>query len=338
MTVTTALIRHRIFAALSAVVVLCASHRLAAQELTLLGGTMQTDSESSYTFQLDYRQNFTRFAAASVAYINEGHVVGHHRDGTAFELLGRLPLFKDKIAFAAGVGYYYFYDTQPGPLNATVNVHGTAPIYTLSATAYLSNRWYLRGIVNRISPRNNIQTTTFAAGLGFWFGRDVKPTKGEMGDNLDVYKYVTDPELDVFIGQSIVNTFLSETARAYGAQYRQGIMPHVDGTVTFIYEGDPEIIRRNGVALQVWAVNTFHNERVSVGVGVGPYIYIDRKNPSNNNQLNPAAVAPLVSFTVATRLNEHWMARLIFNRVTSSYNRDADVFLLGLGYRWGDRI
>jgi hypothetical protein len=26
--------------------------------------------------------------------------------------------------------------------------------------------------------------------------------------------------------------------------------------------------------------------------------------------------------------------RMVFDRVTSSYNRDADIFLLGLGYRW----
>ncbi|MDB6167951.1 MAG: hypothetical protein JWM88_815 [Verrucomicrobia bacterium] len=300
---------------------------------------MTTDTGSSYTFEADYRQNFTRYAAGSVSYINEGHVVGHHRDGTAFELMARLPLFKDRFALTAGIGAYYYYDTVPVANGDTLNLHGTSPIYTVSATAYLSNRWYLRAMANRISPSHDIQTTTVSAGLGFWFGRDLKPTKGKLGDNLDVYHYVTDPEFTLFVGQSIVNTLFSETARAYGAEYRQGLAPHIDGTASFIYEGDPEIIRRNGLALQVWAVNTFHNERVSVGVGLGPYIYIDRKNPRTTNTLgnSSAALAPLVSFTVATRLTEHWVVRLVFNRVTTNYNRDADVLLLGLGYRWGGR-
>jgi hypothetical protein len=34
------------------------------------------------------------------------------------------------------------------------------------------------------------------------------------------------------------------------------------------------------------------------------------------------------------RLSEHWIIRAVFDRVTSSYNRDSDIFLVGLGYRW----
>ena len=100
---------------------------LNAQELTFFGGGMSTRDVqlSTYTWQLDYRQNFYRHLAASIAYINEGHIVGHHRDGTAFEVWARLPLFRDRIAISAGAGAYYFYDTQPLPGGDTANVHGT---------------------------------------------------------------------------------------------------------------------------------------------------------------------------------------------------------------------
>jgi hypothetical protein len=245
-----------------------------------------------------------------------------------------LPFANDHFAITAGVGPYFYYDTRPLPNGETENVHGTAPIYTLTGTAYFSSRWYLTVLFNRVKAQD-LRTTTGALGVGFWFGQDVRPKKGELGDNPDVYHYVTDPEITVFIGQSIVNTFLSESARAYGAEYRQGIFPHIDATATMIHEGDPEIVRRNGLAFQVWGVNTFHNERVSVGVGIGPYIYIDQKHPQPGRFGSSAALAPLVSFTVATRMSEHWVARLVFNRVTTSYNRDADVIFLGLGYRFG---
>ncbi|OYV00820.1 MAG: hypothetical protein CFE26_23560, partial [Verrucomicrobiales bacterium VVV1] len=61
--------------------------RLPAQELSFVGGVMNTANfaESSYTWQVDYRQNLYRNFAASIAYINEGHVPGHHRDGTAWQ-------------------------------------------------------------------------------------------------------------------------------------------------------------------------------------------------------------------------------------------------------------
>ena len=309
---------------------------LSGQELTFLGGVMRTsdNQQSSYTWQVDYRQDFYRNFAGSIAYVNEGHVPGHHRDGNAWQAWARLPLFQNRIDLSLGAGAYYFFDTQPLPGGDTANVHGTAPIYSLSATGYLSNRLFYRFLVNRISPAHQIQVTTAAVGAGFWFGRDKKPTPGKLGDAPDEYRYVTENELTVFGGQSVVNTFFSEQARAYAVEYRRGLLPHVDATVSGIYEGDPKIIRRNGVAAQLWMVNTFFNDRVAVGAGLGPYVYLDHKHPVTAGKKNPAALAPLASLTFAVRLADHWTLRLVFDRVTSSYNRDADIFLLGLGYRW----
>lgn len=322
--------------ALSALLLLCSAASLSAQELTFLGGVMKTSNfeQSSYTWQVDYRQNFYRNLAGSIAYINEGHVPGHHRDGTAWQIWGRLPLFEDRIAISLGLGAYYFFDTQPLPGGDTANIHGTAPIYSLSATGYLSNRWFYRFQVNQISPAKEMKVTTAALGAGFWFGREKKPTPGKLGDAPDERGYITENELTFFTGQSVVNTFFSEQARAYAVEYRRGIMRHIDWTVSGIYEGDPEIIRRNGVATQLWAVNTFFDDRIAVGGGLGPYVYLDHKHPANAGKKNPAAIAPLASLTFSVRLSEHWIMRLVFDRVTSSYNRDADIFLLGFGYRW----
>jgi hypothetical protein len=313
---------------------------MSAQELSLLGGAMSTRDArlSTYTWQIDYQQNLTRYLAGSIAYINEGHVDGHHRDGDAFEAWARLPLFHDQIALSAGVGAYYFFDTQPLSGTNTADVHGTATIYSLSATAYLSGRWFVKGTVNRILARNDISTNTSAIGLGFWFGQERKPTKGKLGDTPEEYSHVTENELTVFGGQSIVNTLFSEHAAAGAVEYRRGVIPHVDWTVSGIYEGDPKIVRRDGAATQGWLVNTFFDERMCVGIGLGPYFYIDRRHPvAPHNRLSPAAAAPLVSLTAATRISDDWLVRVMFDRVATNYNRDADIILLGLGYRWGER-
>ncbi len=321
---------------LPALALLCAGLNLPAQELTLLGGVLPaTRSErSTYTYQVDYRQDFYRNFAGSIAYINEGHLRRHHRDGTAWEAWASLPLFKDRLSVSFGLGGYYFFDTQPLPNGDTQNVHGTAPIYSLAATGYLSGRVFYRVMFNRITPNHQINVNTMTVGAGLWFGQEKRPTTGKLGDAPEEYSYVTENELTLFGGQSVVNTFFSESARAYAGEYRRGLLPHLDWTATAIYEGDPKIIRRSGIATQLWAVNTFFNQRIAVGAGLGPYIYLDHKHPATAGKKNPAAIAPLASLTFSTRLSEHWTARLVFDRVTSSYNRDADIFLLGFGYRW----
>jgi len=254
---------------------------LPAQELTLLGGFTAKEKfgKSTYAWQVDYRQNFFSCFAGSVAYINGGHLPGHHRDGNAFALWGRLPLFDGRVAFSVGAGLYTFYDTQTLP-SASINVHGNAPIYGLSATGYFSNRTFYRVMLNRIDPAHDLTVITATLGVGVWLGRERKPAPGKLGDTPADEGYVTGTELMLFGGQSVMNTLFRETARAYALEYRRGLVRHNDGTVSLIYEGDPEIVRRSGLAVQAWAVNTFFDERISLGAGVGPYIHIDRKRPA----------------------------------------------------------
>ena len=322
---------------LSAAVLLGAGLHLGAQELTVLGGVLpKTDSQkSSYTWQVDYRQDFYRNLAGSIAYINEGHLPAHHRDGTAWELWGRLPFDGDRFSVSLGLGAYYYFDTQPLPGGDTADVHGTALITSLALNGYLSNRWFYRFNYNRISPTGQIKVNTLMAGAGFWFGRDKKPTPGKLGDAPDEKAYVSERELTIYGGHSVVNTFLSPKARAYAGEYRQGVISHLDWTASAIYEGDPQIVRRSGVATQLWAVNTFFDDRITVGAGLGPYVYLDHKHPASPGSRTPAAVAPLASLTLSTKISDHWIVRLIFDRVASNYNRDSDIFLAGLGYRWG---
>lgn len=322
---------------------------LNAQELTALGGGMRTANlkESSYTWQLDYRHIFHPNFAMSIAYINEGHVVGHHRDGSAMEAWAQLPLAHGHLTLSAGVGAYYFYDTQGLPNGDSLNEHGSAPIFSVAATGYLSNRWFYRVLLNRIRPSHGLTTNTGAIGAGFWFGDERRPMAGHVGTPVAERAYVTENELNVFGGQSVVNTLFSENALAYAAEYRRGIARHVDWTLSYVHEGNPEVVRRSGVATQLWAVNTFKDERFAVGIGLGPYVYIDRKHPDSHRGStvgtpvgtiklpdNPAAITPLASLTFSVRWSEHWHSRVIWNRITTAYNRDSDVFLVGFGYRW----
>jgi hypothetical protein len=305
------------------------------QEVSVLGGSTTSGvfQKSTYGWEVDYRQDIWRYFDASVGYINEGHFPGHLRDGTDYEGWINIPLWGGRIALSGGAGVYYYYDTQL--LNgSSIDVHGTAPILSLAATGYLSDNWFYRVMLNRISPSSDINDTTVLFGVGYWFGPHRRPRGSIPDKDSPEPKYVTEPQFTVFGGQTVVNTVYSDKAWAGAAEYRQGILPHLDGTVTYIYEGNPESERRSGVAAQLWPVNTFLDKDTSVGIGIGPYFFIDKRHPAAVRRSNPAAIAPLLSLTIARRISDSCIARFVWDRVTTSYNRDADIFFLGLGYAW----
>src|ERR1019366_10182254 len=100
---------------------------------------------------------------------------------------------------------------------------------------------------------------------------------------------------------SVVNPSLSGQGKAYAAEHRRGLAQHLDGTISYIYEGDPRLVRRSGIAVQIWPVNTFYDKGVTVGLGVGVYVYADKRHPGAAHQLstgityNTPALAPLIS-------------------------------------------
>jgi hypothetical protein len=312
-----------------------ASQEMAAQELEGAYGWMQTPtlSQSSYSYQFDYRQDFTPNLGSSLAWINEGHVSGHKRDGYAWEAWLTLPTFDDRLAFSLGAGPYYFFDTQRLPGGGSTDVHGTAPVYSFTATYYTDDRWFARFTVNRITPSHDITVNSAAVGIGYWLGEGDRPEKGGLSrpPGSDA---VTENELTVFAGKSVENTWSDSITDAGALEYRHGLLPHLDGTLSYIYEGDPKVIRRNGAALQIWPVYPFNNGGFTVGMGFGIYATIDQKNISRVDAYHAPLISPLVSPTVGVRLSDAWLIRATFNRVVSYDKPDADVFLLGLGFCW----
>ena len=317
-------------------VIICTAAGARAQELTALSGTTGSGAalKSHYSWQIDYRQQLDRNLAWSIAWINEGHELEHHRDGIAGELWAVLPFRSDRFSLSFGTGAYHYFDTELLPDGTSVNTRGWTPIYSVAATYYTRTPWFLRLTANRINRANDLETNALVAGVGYRFGPTYAAPNPALPPAADTL--VTDHELTLFAGQSIVNTAESENALAVALEYRAGLTAQVEWTASWLHEGDPEIIRRNGFATQLWLVDSFLDDRFTVGLGAGPYLLFDRKRSPTPGRDDPRNVAGLVSPTATWRLDSRWQARLTWNRVVSNYNRDADLFLLGLGYRWGD--
>lgn len=99
--------------------------------MTVLYGLTQADDRSnhSYSWQFDYRQTLLRNAALSVGYVNEGHLIDHHRDGIEVQLWAVTPRWRDRVSAAIGIGPYVYFDTQPADADPWFRDHhglGTA--------------------------------------------------------------------------------------------------------------------------------------------------------------------------------------------------------------------
>lgn len=306
------------------------------QELILLGGLQSTYSpnETSYGYAYSYQQNLSEHWYATFTYLNEGHVTGHHRDGHSAQLWWRYLTDDRKLALAIGAGPYRYFDTTDrDPDRPYEDAHGWGLLASASATWYIDGGpWMLQARYNRAQTPSSIKTNTWLIGVGYQLDRGnragpVVPPPGRSEN-------VTQNELTVFLGQTIVNSFNSETSPAKAVEYRRGLGRYVDGTISYINEGENAALRRNGVAMQAWLVRAFFDDRLMLGVGAGPYYAIDLSEKARANTTEPSRWSGLLTMSASYRLGDHWLARLSWNRTVTGYDRDTDVILGGIGYRF----
>ncbi|SDD23601.1 hypothetical protein SAMN05216345_10780 [Cupriavidus sp. YR651] len=306
------------------------------QELLLLGGVQSTHSagEMSYGYAFAYQHNLSEHWYATFTYLNEGHVTNHHRDGHSAQLWWRYLAFDRKLTLAVGAGPYRYFDTTDRDASGSSdNQHGWGMLASLAATWYLDGGpWMLQARFNRAQTPSSIKTNTFLLGVGYQLDRGDRggplvPPPGRTDD-------VTQNELTVFLGQTIVNTFDSETSVAKAVEYRRGLWRYMSGTISYINEGESSTLRRNGVAAQAWLERAFFHDKLTLGLGVGPYYAIDLTENARNQGSTPSRWSGLMTMSASYRLGEHWLTRLSWNRTVTGYDRDTDVILAGLGYRF----
>jgi hypothetical protein len=132
----------------------------------------------------------------------------------------------------------------------------------------------------------------------------------------------------------VVNSFGNERSVAVALEYRRAIARYVDWSVALIDEGDPNVIRRNGLVTQLWAIRSFFDDRMSLGVGSGLYLVVDEKRGAGATARGTGTVAELVTPTVSWRIARALLLRFNWVRTVTSYDKDTDIFLLGIGYRF----
>jgi hypothetical protein len=305
----------------------------AASELVFYGGALRAlpAAETTYSLALEYRRALAPNLSASLTWLNEGHLPGHHRDGQAAQLWWQTTLLGNRPVFALGLGPYLFFDTiNASGKDGYANDHGWSLLASASATWYFNRRWFASLRVNRVQAGGSFNSNAVLAGLGYRF----EPGSDYFSGNLLSIPAPGDARLglDVMLGQGIVNNFESETALAKAVGLRVRVANHLAGSVTYLDEGDVKREKRTGVAAQIWLEDDDVSARLSVGAGVGPYFALDRKKNADGGRT--AAVSGLISVTAAYVIAPGWVGRAVWNRVVTQDSSDSDIIVIALGYRF----
>lgn len=304
-----------------------------ADEFSVLGGATENidTGERSYAWQAAFRHDFLRNFAASLSWINEGHLEAHKRDGFAVQGWGRVPLLDNRLSIGIGAGVYQYFDTKLSAAGNHENVHGWAPIYSLTATYYTETPWFAQVAVNHIHPESDFNSNIYLVGVGYRLGKEAAspsgPGKGDRPAKTTGY------EVMPFLGQVVLNSPGNEPGIGSGIEFRTGIDEHLDWTVTWLNEDVPGTFHRAGLGTQIWLVDAFLARTITLGFGAGLYSFVDRE-PPDSRASSRLDIAGLLTVTASYRFSDRWYTRFNWNRVMSNDSRDTDIFLLGLGYRW----
>ncbi len=299
------------------------------QELYLLGGGIKDTGRNdySYSWMLHYMQGLGEHAAYSISYVNEGHLPNNHRDGISAQLWGRTSVLDRKLSLEAGVGPYRYFDTQQAARGLSYSdTHGWGALFSLAGVWRPESRWLARLQANWVQTDHGINTYSLLFGVGYQLE---PPSRGPAKEGRLQSERATRNEITAFLGQTTVNSLDSPRSTARSLEYRRNLAPYLDWTAAWLNEGDNRLIRRNGLVSQLWAVRSFLEDRLNLGIGLGPYLAIDRYRDPQDGEGGEHALAAVVSLSASWRFSRSWAARLTWHRISTNYDRDTDVFLLG---------
>jgi len=301
---------------------------LRAQDFYLFAGHDDKQSHSSYAWQLAYQQKLFSFIDWGFSWINEGHYPTSHRDGPALQLLARRDFLMIRLSLMAGYGPYRYFDTESSKhARSFKDAHGWGQVLTAAAAWNFSSGWLVQARLNHIVTDKSLETTSLQFGLGYRLSRG--DGKGSGPDYRDLKNEVT-----AYYGKTIVNSTTSQSARAYGFEYRRELRSWLDWTAGYLHEGNPDIVRRGGVTTQFWPKREFFGGRAALGAGFGAYAAVDERKHSGEGAGGGVFITGLMTMTASYRFSPHIALRANWNRTITSYNRDTDVMTVGAGYRF----
>ena len=240
-----------IFGAILCLLPVCPAY---AGEIAILGGYEATDKpvEKTYAWQVQYMEGLGEHFAYSLAYLNQGHFVSHHRDANAASLWYRANLLDKRLSLGVGAGGLFYYDTiQPADGSSSPHdFHGWGTVASVAATWYTKSRWFGQLQGNWVRGGQSFDTLSALVGVGYQL--DAPPVPGPDVKSVAQKERTTDNELTLFGGDTVVNIAGPGRSTAVALEYRRGVWRYLEWTARALYEGRSGLIDRYGVTSQIW--------------------------------------------------------------------------------------
>lgn len=180
---------------------------------------------------------------------------------------------------------------------------------------------------NWVTTFEALNTVSVLAGIGYRLD-----TPGAVEALQARKKKTTANEVTLYAGRALTNSHASDHSPSGAIEYRRRLLQNLDWSMAWLYEGNNRLISRHGLVSQLWAVEDFLDNRITVSIGAGAYFALDRM--AGRYQNGDHVISAISTLTAGYRFNPHWSLRISWNRVVTNYDRDTDVILGGIGYRF----
>jgi hypothetical protein len=306
------------------------------QEVYVAGGLVNRndDGEQSYSWLISYYDEISDHFGWSLSWLNEGHLPDHHRDGPSLQLWVRQYVINRQLSFALGAGPYFAFDSSREGLQGDnyKNVHELGGLLSLTAGWHMTGRWQFQTRLENVWLNGGIDTTSVLLGVGYDLMPDVSDaSEGPMDGAAEGVSRKN--EITLFLGSANING-PAENDLSVAVEYRRNIFRFIHWTAGWLHEADNATVDRQGFVTQLWAEKRFFSDRLGLGAGLGIYLFKDDAPDPKTGVDDDFRVAGLAALTVSYRLPWNFIARGTWNRVITDYDRDSDVFLVGMGYRF----
>jgi hypothetical protein len=300
-----------------------------AAELDGFGGRLGSDTngDQTYTWGIEYRQPLSDSWTGSLVWLNEGHQPHNHRDGQAAQLWWHTQADATGLVFEVGLGPYRYYDThlQNAEPDYT-DRHAWTALLSVSADWYIANNWFAFLRLNQVEAAHSFNSTSAVLGLGYRF-QTAFSAAADGAESAPPPKW----EVDALVGERVQNSAHSQTGLAQSLDVRRQISDHFAVSASFIAGQDTQLDWRAGFAAQVW-VEQHLTPRFEAGAGLGVFVVSSDDNLTDAS--SPSNLEALVSASLSYAMTPAWSVRAVWHRIGTGDDHDADIVLLGAGYKF----
>jgi hypothetical protein len=121
---------------------------------------------------------------------------------------------------------------------------------------------------------------------------------------------------------------------AWGLEYRQHLLAHLDASFGYLNEGHIPGHDRDGTVLQLWGNTGSWFDRFSLAFGAGPYAYFDTQSTDTGiGYRDHHGVGLALGGYLSYRLTSRWFAVLQLEQVIAPGDVGTHTVMLGMGYR-----